>query len=404
MRLSLAAANRAAVPVLAALIAGCSNTTSDSQALPLASRGAVQSVERERSGRNVAVEFAYVTNFGSKNVSAYSIAAGGALTPLAASPFAAGTDPAGIAIDPTGRFAYVTNFGSNDVAAYSIDATSGALKKVKGSPFAAGTGPYSVAVEPSGKFAYVTSFGSDNVFAYAIDANSGALTPVNGSPFRAAHEPLSVAVDPVGKFAYVDNYGSNSVSAYTINATNGALTPVTGSPFAAGIGPYSVTVYPSGKFVYVASLGSDNIYGFAIDATSGALRSLPGSPFAEGYGPVGLIIAPNGRFAYAPNEGDNDEANISGYTIDSTRGALTPVTGSPFKDGKEGSNPTPGAVDFTGKFAYFPNNSTGNVSAYAITASGALRKVQGSPFDAGTYPARMAICRVTAGKCVPAAL
>ncbi len=92
---------------------------------------------------------------------------------------------------------------------------------------------------------------------------------------------------------------------------------------------------------------------------------------------MGLIIAPNGRFAYAPNEGDNDEANISGYTIDSTRGALTPVTGSPFKDGKEGSNPTPGAVDFTGKFAYFPNNSTGNVSAYAIAASGALRKVKG---------------------------
>ena len=141
-----------------------------------------------------------------------------------------------------------------------------------------------------------------------------------------------MAVDPVGKFAYVANYGSNNVSAYAIDATNGALTPVKGSPFAAGIGPYSVTVYPSGKFAYVASLGSDNIYGFAIDATSGALRSLPGSPFAEGYGPVGLIIAPNGRFAYAPNQGDNGGGNISAYSIDSTRGALTPVTGSPFKD------------------------------------------------------------------------
>ena len=151
MRLSLAAANRAAIAVLAALIAGCSNTTPGPQALPLDSRGAVQSVERERSGRDVADEFAYVTNFGSKNVSAYSIAAGGALTPLAASPFAAGTDPYGIAIDPTGRFAYVANFGSNNVSAYSIDATSGALKKVKGSPFASGAGPYSVASRTFGQ-------------------------------------------------------------------------------------------------------------------------------------------------------------------------------------------------------------------------------------------------------------
>ena len=46
-----------------------------------------------------------------------------------------------MAVDPTGKFAYVANYGSNNVSAYTIDATSGALKKVKGSPFAAGTGP-----------------------------------------------------------------------------------------------------------------------------------------------------------------------------------------------------------------------------------------------------------------------
>ncbi len=400
MRLSLAAANRAAIAVLAALLAGCSNTTPGSQALPLGSSGA-QPVARERSGRDVAVQFAYVTNFGSKNVSAYAIdATRGALTPLGRSPFGAGTDPWGIVVDPTGKFAYVANFGSNNVSAYTVDATSGALKKVKDSPFAAGTNPIGVAVEPSGKFAYVINLGSNNVSAYAIDANSGALTPVNGSPFKAGHEPFSVAVDPVGKFAYVGNYGSNNVSAYAIDAASGALTAVKGSPFAAGISPFGVAVHPSGKFVYVASYGSDNLYGYAIDAATGALRPLPGSPFPNtGANAEAIVLAPSGRFAYVPNTFGTSPNTVSAYTIDSARGTLTPVVGSPFKDA--GSVPRFGAVDSTSKFAYIVNNGSKNVSAYTITASGALRKVKGSPFAAGTYPAGMSVCRVTARKCVP---
>lgn len=113
------------------------------------------------------------------------------------------------------------------------------------------------------------------------------------------------------------------------------------------------------------------------------------------------MIAPNGRFAYAINQGDNSEANISAYTIDSTRGALTPVAGSPFKDGPQSNSPGFGAVDTTSKFAYISNNGAKEVAAYTITASGALRSVKGSPFAAGTYPAGMSVCRVTAGKCIP---
>jgi hypothetical protein len=48
-------------------------------------------------------------------------------------------------------FAYVANAHSNDVSAYKIDITTGALSPVSGSPFAAGSAPFSVAVDPSGK-------------------------------------------------------------------------------------------------------------------------------------------------------------------------------------------------------------------------------------------------------------
>lgn len=405
MRLSLVATNRVWI-VLAGFLASCSNPTPGSQALPAGPPGAVRHVERRSGATDNAAQFAYVVNFLSNNVSAYSIAAGGALTPLAGSPFGAGTEPYGIAIDLAGKFAYVNNFGSSNISAYAIDATTGMLEEVKGSPFGdAGANPSSVAVEPSGKFAYVANYSSNNVAAYAIDASSGSLTPIAGSPYGAGTEPYAIAIDPTGKFAYVANVGSNNVSAYAIDATSGALTRVKGSPFRVGIEPVSATVDPKGKFIYVAALVSDDIYAFSIDSSSGALRRLTGSPFADGYVPKNLVIAPTGRFAYAPNYGDRQEgASVSAYSIDSTRGTLTPLADSPFKDGSVHSNPITGAVDSTSKFTYITNEGSNNISVYAVAAGGALRKVKGSPFAAGTGPIGIAVCRVTSGNCIPVPL
>jgi len=148
-----------------------------------------------------------------------------------------------VAVDPTGKFVYVLNTGlDNNVSAYSI-AANGALKPVKGSPFPSeGTGAISVAVDPAGKFAYVANATADDISAYSIAAN-GALKPVPGSPFAAGSFPISVALDPTGKFAYVANQFGENVSAYRI-ADNGALTPVPGSPFPAGGGPFSMAITP----------------------------------------------------------------------------------------------------------------------------------------------------------------
>jgi 6-phosphogluconolactonase len=113
---------------------------------------------------------------------------------------------------------------------------------VPGSPFATGSQPISVAVDPTGKFAYVVNNFGNNVSAYSIAAG-GFLTPLPGSPFQAGNNPDSVAVDPTGKFAYVANQVGDNVSAYRIS-DNGALTPVPGSPFAAGSHPHSVAITP----------------------------------------------------------------------------------------------------------------------------------------------------------------
>src|SRR5271170_1137896 len=55
------------------------------------------------------------------------------------------------------RFAYVVNRGSNDVSAYTVDAMTGALTALAGSPFAVGTLPVGITVDPTGNYAYVVN-------------------------------------------------------------------------------------------------------------------------------------------------------------------------------------------------------------------------------------------------------
>src|SRR5260221_1769752 len=195
-------------------------------------------------------QFAYVATSESNNVSAYSIGANGALTPVPGSPFAAGNFPASVAVDPTAKFAYVTNASSNNVSAYSIGA-NGALTPVPGSPFAAGIDPDSVAVDPTAKFDYVTNLVSNNVSAYSIGAN-GALTPVPGSPFAAGIAPRSVAITPLVPFASsfakleIAKRGFDLKESFTLGANSNGINPLAEN-VTLQIGTFSVTI-PAGSF------------------------------------------------------------------------------------------------------------------------------------------------------------
>jgi 6-phosphogluconolactonase len=83
---------------------------------------------------------------------------------------------------------------SSHVAAYTIDATTGTLTPVVGSPYTAGVDSYGAAVDSASKFAYVTNAGFNNIFAYTINASSGALRKVKGSPFKAGTGAFSISV------------------------------------------------------------------------------------------------------------------------------------------------------------------------------------------------------------------
>lgn len=101
----------------------------------------------------VVQKWIYVTNSGDNTVSAFSMDdSSGVLTPVAGSPFPAGNHPAGMTSTTTdlshsesGMLLYVANQGSNNVSAFTI-AANGALRRVSGSPFATGSGPSTLAV------------------------------------------------------------------------------------------------------------------------------------------------------------------------------------------------------------------------------------------------------------------
>lgn len=89
--------------------------------------------------------------------------------------------PNGLAMDPTGRFLFSANQSTNSVSAFTVGA-GGTLTPVAGSPFAAGTQPTGASVEPTGKYLYVSNQSDGTVKSYAITqsgATAGALTLVN---------------------------------------------------------------------------------------------------------------------------------------------------------------------------------------------------------------------------------
>jgi hypothetical protein len=68
----------------------------------------------------------------------------GALTPVG-SPYSAGNNPRGVAVNAAGTYLYVTNYSTNDVSAFSI--SGGTLTSV-GAAVATGSQPQGIAIAP----------------------------------------------------------------------------------------------------------------------------------------------------------------------------------------------------------------------------------------------------------------
>jgi len=282
------------------------------------------------------------------------------------------------------HFVFAAVPSANEVAVYREDPNSGVLTALAGSPYTLGTtaSPQSLVVHPSKKFLYVANSQESDISLFDI-ATDGALTEVTPRT-TAGTTPILLAIDPSGGFLYVANAGSNNISIFSIDSGSGTLTQVTGSPYPIGFSPISMRLAPSGNFLYVGGGGSPGVVEvFAV--SSGNLSVVVA--YQTGTNPYGIEIDPTGAYLYTANFGDS---SISEFTIDSSNGTLSEISGSPIGETTTTSAPVALLVDPSGSFLFVANNGTGNIAAYSIgTASGsagALTILTNSGYVTGAHP------------------
>lgn len=177
-------------------------------------------------------------------------------------------------------------------------------------------------------------------------------------------------------FAAVGFCFANCLSGCSSGATNIPAATTTTQP----------VITPKAKFAYVGDEGA-SLSGYAVDPTSGALTPLNSFPFALGTNPTAVTHDPQNRFLIVA---DNAADSLHVFAIDSADGSLREVSPSPYNTKNEtGSVVTDPSgthvyLYVTGQNIAYPGQGGNQVQAYDLSATGVLTSVAGSPFYTGS--------------------
>jgi 6-phosphogluconolactonase len=320
----------------------------------------------------------------------------GSMTLGSKTPPTQNTTPTGLALLPSKKFLYAINSNANTISIFSV-ASDGSLN-LTGAPTPTHPGPNAALIDPTGAYLLVTNNIEGDISVYSIDSSSGILSEVAGSPFPVNNDPTQMVFRRDGQFLYVTNPNIGMVSAFAFS--NGVLTPVQGSPVFSGAGAISAAVDTSDRFLYVTNPSANNlppysstignVSGFNIDQTTGALTPMLGSPFAPLTGTVGpttVLADPSGKFVYAIAPGSS--YSIWCFTINAENGQLVSATGSPFSLAAGGLF---ALFDQVGHYFYIGSQTENGVEGYTYNPStGVPTVITGSPFVTGTAPGAMVL-------------
>lgn len=178
-----------------------------------------------------------------------------------------------------------------------------------------------------------------------------------------------------GDYIYVGN-GNNTYLAGFAVSTAGALSVTSNSPYNNGIAAQSLAVTPANTFLYVGT--SNGIYGYSL-ATNGSISVLNnGTSMAQDIVPTFMQVDSTGNYLIAAGISTSTAAQAIGiYTIDTSTGLITAVTGSPLPL-YTGSGTTPTVITPTGMIITANNSyvyvSLGALGVQVLTlgANGAL--------------------------------
>lgn len=349
--------------------------------------------------------FLYATNEFSNNISAYVINQNnGSLKEVTGSPFSTGeagpftafapnlpeitTDkgalPYAIDVHPNGKFAYVNNFVAGSISSYRIDQTTGALQLL-GKPLTIGINPYPIKVHPNGRFLYSSTWGGNDIRVFAIDDVSGqitelkALTTVTGSV-----NPVFLQFNRDGTRLYLCSVSSSDIAMFTVDTESGRLQLQ--QNIAARDGPFALElVYGDAvskqvpAFAYAIDKVKRRLHTYRVDPGNGDFKIV--DDIATGKDPSALAHDPKGRAVYVTNEGDD---NVTAYGVDSKRGKLSRLIGSPRP---AGGGPNAIAIDINGWYVYVTNRRSKEMFMYLLHKDSAeLAEILGSPQSLNAEP------------------
>ena len=171
------------------------------------------------------------TRVGTSQIDSFIVDRRGRLHPAADSPFAAqGPGPFGSEFRPTDPSQlFVSNAhggsGAGTVSAFSV-AADGAVSSIGDSPFADGqTAPCWIEITHDGRFLFTVNTASGTVSRYAI-ARDGTLTLLTGATPAggASGGPVDARLSPDGRDLYVNESGAGAIGEFAVSGGN--LTPL----------------------------------------------------------------------------------------------------------------------------------------------------------------------------------
>lgn len=281
---------------------------------------------------------------------------------------------------------------SLNTGAQSGSGTAGGNTPTNNSPYSCTT-----TAPTSTRFLLVAGFGDNSLARYSINAD-GSLQSLDCFPYPAASgfsQPTGLAYDTTSNLLFGSNYTSNTVTSFQMNA-NGSFAPAAGSPYTAGVSPWAVSMDTTHHYLYAAngaSTPAQSLSGYSVNSSNGTLTPIPvtASPNGQSFA---LAMDPNGTYLYAANYLAPD--SVSAYSISATTGALTLI--GDYSAG--GAYPRSVVVDPSGKYVYVANTNrigdqcgngaaVGNtITAFSIGTGGALTQI--GMFPSGLAPQALA--------------
>lgn len=249
-------------------------------------------------------------------------------------------------------------------------------------------GSSSSAAAPNLAFVYIVGEGSNNILAQA-EKSTGELDSLSLASFSTNPRPVSLALHPSKNFLYVANLTANTVSGFTVDHTAGVLTPIgtavpptpACTPATACANPISVGINSGGQFLFVLNQGlvvpspgttiPASISVFSIDTTRGLLTPIAGSPFSfpslVAGNPQAMVMSPNASALYVAT-------GISGAVVAfsiASNGMPTQIA-APLA---VGANTVGMTIDSKGQFLYAADFANNTISSFTVQSNGSLTPV-----------------------------